>query len=147
MSLIIKKNICLLVFLLSSFSLCFCSEKSRYRYSSTSFQFETGGSGEEEEITITIKYFKKPKPVSWAESFVLFLNSPEIKKFLSNVVIEIYDNSLTDPELEKLKKEGKELRIIKKKFQKDLQGQKDMLQKSPQFFEEINKLQLRLKEE
>jgi len=90
---------------------------------------------------------KEPKQVSWIGSFVVLLNNPETKKYLSELVSIIYDDVSTDPELKRLKKEGEELRMTNKKLQKDLQGQEDMLQQSPQFFEEISKLQLRLEAE
>jgi len=110
--------------------------KRRYSFSSVEVS---------EKKLETLRESLKPikKPISWVE----WLNAnPVIRNFLSELVLIIYDEIFTNSELERLREEGEELEITSRKLQKKRQNKEDRLKKSPQFLEEINKLQLGLKQ-
>jgi len=87
MSLIIKKNTCLVVFLLASYSFCLDGKvNTKRRYSLSTIP----------ENPAKLKEFQKSlkllvRPVSWIESLVVLLNGPPIRNFLFESLSEICD--------------------------------------------------------
>lgn len=172
MSLIIKKNIWLFIFWLSSFSISFCLQelerqelergvvelsvamiRELVKEESVENQFVKKLITKKSEeftqtiVAITKEFVGESKPVSRTDQFIMLLKIPEVRNFLSELVSMTCDDVFTNPELKRLKEEGEKLGVISKKLQKKLQNQEDTLQTDLKFFEKISRLQLSLKEE
>ncbi len=152
MVLIIKKKVGLFIFLLTSIAFAIYAEGAKgRRYSCPTVYLLPQNkldsvSSRERSKNKKLRESLKPlkKSISWTEQLIFFLDNPEIKEGISELLVNIYNDFSIDPKLERLKKEGEQLKTVKKNLQEDLRHQEDELKKSRQFFEEISRLQLDL---